>query len=381
MIKLIENIFAFIFRILCSLVPKDANMFLIGTAHGKSFSDNSLYFFQYLEKLKNPALKYFVITKDKVLFQSLKKSYGSKIIYAYSFKAIKVYCRSKTVLCTHGYGDIYPFRSSNSSQVVINMWHGTPIKNIGYLTKDMFNNNGVKLVVDNNFDYFLVSSSVEIPALSKAFGVNPEVIKPIGIPRNDILANHKQVEKVDSNEKVKVLYLPTFRDFEALEYFPFNDYNSVEFNEFLNSKNIEIIIKPHMNNMAGSVLEEKTKDIDNIIIKGDKNVDLQNLLIESDILITDYSSVFFDFLLLDRPLIFFPYDLKEYEASRGFIYDYDEVSPGDKVYTQKAFLDSLSRYISNPNKDSDKRAIVRDRFHTFQDGNTCKRLVELILEK
>jgi len=109
------------------------------------------------------------------------------------------------------------------------------------------------------------------------------------------------------------------------------------------------------------------------------DIDIQHMLLDCDILLTDYSSVYFDFLLLDRPIIYLPYDFEEYKNARGFLYDdFDNITCGDKVFTQKEFIESIKNNIENPAKDHKLRAAVTQRFHQYNDGQARERLFNFI---
>ena len=99
-----------------------------------------------------------------------------------------------------------------------------------------------------------------------------------------------------------------------------------------------------------------------------------------DVLVTDYSSIYLDFLLVDKPIIFIPYDLKEYQSYRGFLFDYDCNTPGDKVFTQEAFIESLDSSLNSPEQYSAERRVVLDLFHKYQHGNSSSRILAKINE-
>ena len=151
-------------------------------------------------------------------------------------------------------------------------------------------------------------------------------------------------------------------------------------NRFLSKNNVEIIIKPHKRDSTNQRLLDILKDNPNIKIKTSviNDIDIQQMLLECDILLTDYSSVYFDFLLLDRPIIYIPYDLEEYKRERGLLYDFDEVTCGDKTLTQKQFIESIKNNLENPAKDELKRKEITERFHLYNDGKASERLFNFI---
>ncbi|MCM8777985.1 MAG: CDP-glycerol glycerophosphotransferase family protein, partial [Candidatus Omnitrophica bacterium] len=98
------------------------------------------------------------------------------------------------------------------------------------------------------------------------------------------------------------------------------------------------------------------------------------LLPDIDILITDYSSIFIDFLILDRPIIFTPYDREEYEKEGGLLYNYDEITPGPKVKTQREFLYWIEQFVKNPELFKQERNKIKEIFFTFYDGKSHERI-------
>jgi CDP-glycerol glycerophosphotransferase (TagB/SpsB family) len=106
----------------------------------------------------------------------------------------------------------------------------------------------------------------------------------------------------------------------------------------------------------------------------------QPLLFYSDILITDYSSIYFDFLLMDRPMIFYNYDYDDYKDKRDFLFSYEDNTPGPKVQTQGELLVAIEKYLNNPELDSEIRTKIKNRFHKYPDGKACERTYKLIKE-
>ena len=108
--------------------------------------------------------------------------------------------------------------------------------------------------------------------------------------------------------------------------------------------------------------------------------DTQVLLYYTNILITDYSGIYFDFLLLKRPIIFYDYDFEEYNRVRGFLFDYYEHTPGPKVKTQEELLKAIERYLENPSLDKEKRELLKNKFHKYTDGKASERVYNKIKE-
>lgn len=370
----LQQIFGSLLKWVCEIYPKDKKMVLIGIPNASFYNDNSKYFFEFLYEKDSIDFNFYLLTKNKKLYTKLKNQFGHHIIYAFSFEALSIYLRSKFVLITNGNGDIFPFLPTNKKQIVINMWHAITFKNVGYLSKV-----NVQGKINLNLNYFLVSSETERESMMRAFRYQKETFKIFGLPRNDIYFNQKNATP-QAKEKTTILYLPTFRDFAPTEFFPFADLDKNELTHFLSTNNIEIIIKPHKRDSTNQRLLDIVKDNPSIRIKTSivNDIDIQQMLLDCDILLTDYSSVYFDFLLLDRPIIYIPYDLEHYLEERGLLFDFDEVTCGDKVFTQKEFIESIKNNIENPAKDRELRAAVTQVFHQYNDGQASERLFNFI---
>ena len=109
--------------------------------------------------------------------------------------------------------------------------------------------------------------------------------------------------------------------------------------------------------------------------------DIYPTLKYTDLLVTDYSSIYFDFLLLDRPIVFYDYDFKEYINNMGgFFYNYEENAPGIKVKTQKEMQDAVIQSLSCMDSFAEQRKLVSDRFHTYKDEYSSNRIIESVLK-
>jgi CDP-glycerol glycerophosphotransferase (TagB/SpsB family) len=107
--------------------------------------------------------------------------------------------------------------------------------------------------------------------------------------------------------------------------------------------------------------------------------DIYPLLPHIDCMITDYSSIFFDFLLLDRPLLFFPYDYNKFIENKGRItFNYFDQIPGPKIYSGSAFQEYIKLLSNGRDPHASEREELLDRMHYFQDGQATERSVEIL---
>jgi CDP-glycerol glycerophosphotransferase (TagB/SpsB family) len=108
--------------------------------------------------------------------------------------------------------------------------------------------------------------------------------------------------------------------------------------------------------------------------------DIYTIINQFDILITDYSSIYFDFLLADKPIIFAPFDYEEYiTKDRELYYNYNEVTPGPKCRNWDEVLDWIVKFKENPKLFKEEREKIKKMFHKYQDGKNCERVFNEIL--
>ncbi|CDG65347.1 MAG: hypothetical protein PWQ15_982 [Methanobacterium sp.] len=114
----------------------------------------------------------------------------------------------------------------------------------------------------------------------------------------------------------------------------------------------------------------------------DINQDVYKILPFTDYLITDYSSVYFDYMLLNKPIIFAPFDIDDYiKNDREFYYNYNDVTPGPKAYNWKEVLKYINKIVREPNRYKDQRKIINQKFNKYNDNKNCQRVVNEIIKE
>ena len=232
------------------------------------------------------------------------------------------------------------------------------------------------------YDYLISPNSYSTDIFKSCFKIKPEKIKEYGYPRNDYLVNITDEEKdklknkynIPKDKKV-ILYAPTWRDNKFNEKGYIHELK-VDFNKWRNILGYEyvVIFKPHY------LISNKFKDIklDNFLFSFDENVDINELYVMSDLLITDYSSVFFDYAILNRPILFYMYDLEEYrDELRGFYLDINKELPGKITIDE----DELLSVIKNENyKEYDEKLNeFRKTYNDLEDGKASQRVINNLI--
>ena len=182
--------------------------------------------------------------------------------------------------------------------------------------------------------------------------------------------------------KTIVLYIPTHRDYEANSSSIVRSvlgfkYQKDSLEHFLRDNGIVIYCKLHPKQNALVVNSELPEGI--LLHHPSERFGLTELMQASDALLTDYTSGYFDYLLLDKPVIFNLYDLDLYKKKRGVPYEpIESVAAGDIVTNEEEFKDALLSLDNNITKFKEKRAFVRNMFFTYPDGNSSIRIYDFI---
>lgn len=327
------------------------------------FNHNSKWlFFYFLENVDNYEIRFVV--NDHHQREELTRCYGQYFITNTKFSDI-FYILSSSIWFTSSLetpigGFFHSFRRK-----VFHLGHGIPIKSIGLSEKKRRNFKKVYyFFVRTNFSYFISTSSI-FDSVWKGFLNVPEskVIRG-GQPRNDILFVNNSHNNYFSDNKKNILYAPTWRPYSETLIFPFTDFSADDLEVFLKELNAVIYLRLHPN------FEENIPDyisnIDGVIVLKKEHVsDINELLGEVDLLITDYSSIYADFLLLNRPIMFIPYDFDVYEQYIGFSVDYKMLTPGPKPTSFEEFKLEIITLLSCSDYYSEERKNICNIFNSI----------------
>ena len=373
--------------------PRDPSLWLFGPMNN-AFLDNAKYLF--LHVLHNhPEIKAYMVSDKPELIQFFKEQ-NLPVLYKWSLKGFYYGLKAKFYVIS-AYVDDINFWTSGGA-IVFNLWHGIPLKKIefdittGPLAK-RYQRKPLFLRVFKPYFYrrpnFVLSTSAEINRIfASAFRIREEKCPALGYPRTDIffqeeaqILQHieryepsmlqKLVQMVHSFDHV-LLYMPTWRDDrshflqKALPDLP-------KLNEILTEQNALLLIKLHPNDASLKTFTDLSH-VKTLTAK----LDLYPFLPFTSALITDYSSIYFDYLLLKKPIIFYPFDLQEYVRLRELYFEYEEAVSPPIVKT----FDQLLKLLRNldgllPDK---KQEYLLQRFWKYQDGNSSERVVRFLKE-
>lgn len=375
-------------------IKTDPKVILFSTFDGRSYGDSPKAIYEYMlsnEKFddytfvwafRNPKQFTFVLDNPNTYIVTVNtKDYeiatATAKYWAYNYR-----------MSDH----IYP----KPDQVYIQLWHGTPLKRLGYdinISDNAMNSKSEireKYKVDaSKFKYILAPSHFAGEKFISAWNLEAigktDTVLELGYPRNDFLANYTKsdVEEIIENlnlprDKKYILYAPTWRDNQHQAGIGYTYKTEVDFDKLRQALGDEYIILFRAHYLVANSFDfDKYKGF---VYNVSKVNDINHLYVVSDLLVTDYSSVFFDYGNLKRPEIFYMYDLDAYGSEiRGFYIDLDEL-PGPIVKTE----DELIKAIKNAESDrsfDEKYKAFNAKFNYLDDGKAAQRVTEAIIEE
>lgn len=263
----------------------------------------------------------------------------------------------------------------NKKRKVLGLWHGVAFKNI---ESQMISVSDSKMeLIKNNaklYDLMIASSEADKKYIAKSFLVDESIIDIIGLPRYELLKSSYPVDEflqIQKNELSNIklnkkffLYAPTFREKNESAFDQVRDEEWIQLQSFLEKSNVILGLRPHSyDNKRPPVITEKMA---NIVWLSQEEFTESNLVLQFvDVLIVDFSSIWIDYLLLDRPILGFAKDFEHYcNNERGFAYDFEETFPDSFAHDFDNLLADLERVIKS-DKPIKEYKFAKERFHKY----------------
>ncbi len=395
MIQTLKNIikfivYPFLYPILwfSYLLPRDKNMWLFGSVQETLFSDNVKYLFIYVVE-NCPEIRAIWVSSNKQTVKHLK-SEGFEVYYKYSLQAVYYAFRGAVYFVFTTVSNINFWASGGA--VGVNLWHGVPIKKIGFdVTDPMCQNTFTTrfLYPDRYFHFhYVLSTSQKVSELFvSAFRVDIERCLVLGYPRNEILlySENKIMNFIEKYEPIQTkelifelkaykkvfVYMPTWRD-NGQNFIKNAGFDFEVLNHTLQKKNYCLLLKlHHLTNVSVNLEQYKN------ILLIDNTTDMYPILPFTDCLITDYSSVYFDYHLMDKEVILFPFDKTEYiEKDREMYYNYDAVT--DKELVVNNFEELIKAIESDAKGSGIKNNLVKEMILETRGIESSKKIVKIM---
>lgn len=372
------------------ITPRSKRIIVFGSENGKGFRGNPKYLFLKFNKSK---FRLIWILKNKQAVKDMRIA-GYECYSHTSIKGMYYQIRAKYLIHSHSIHDDFN-KVLVSGATSINTWHGVGLKKVWGANKNTFSYKTIheknkwkkkimSLVEKTNYaktNYFFSTSPRVSSYYPETFSIKKEQIFELGQARNDVFFDDslEDVTFPDYLKKQKIIvYMPTHRKFGTFDK-PIEDVLDLEaIDYFCKQNNYLFIIKRHMYS-SGTIdpVYENIKDISQLTI------DPQQLLKYTDILITDYSSCYTDYLLLNRPVLFYCYDLDFYlKESNEMYFDYFEVTPGPKCKDFSSLMNSLHEVVYGIDNYDEERSRVLNIFYSKENQQpVIEKQLSFILNK
>lgn len=386
-------------RFLGHVYPRNSRLVAIGAWQGKLYIDNPKYLLDYL--LKETTYK-VVWVGDEIIRRKLPNHNRLSFARKGSFVAFVALLRARTWICCQAIGmDLIGLPISGNA-CLVDLWHGIPIKKIGnktpYAEKSYRVTNAGFLselysrLMRHPVAWLTISSDKmgDILAEGVPYRYSRDKVLRCGSPRNDFLVlnanNHELINALkvkyskllgfDKSRRI-VLYLPTWRmNGDVFSFYNLAEADQIRFLRGLDSENAVLIEKHHFGTYERFPIAKESVCSYVVTKEMQDDVDVQEMLLIADVLISDYSGAFIDFGLLKRPCIHFAYDREEYATNdSGLAYELEDVAAGEIVDTRDRLFDSISRALS------DGRFNPAGRYGdlvVYETGTACRQIVSHI---
>lgn len=362
-IKGIKVIGKYFVMYLSMLMPRNKKLCVFGAWLGERFADNSKQLF--IEACERKNLRAVWITKSESVLKEIHDM-GYEAYMWGTPKAVWTQLRAGYAIVSNGISDLEHTFLGRS--VIIDLWHGIPLKKVVYDNKYEKDWDSPKQKLRDKLInvplgkmYFVAPSEMFIPIYQSAFRRMREQIICLGQPRSDIFFADNKPDKYFSDKKI-ILYCPTHRNEGAERIELSKIFNLERLEKFLDESGYYFVIKKHFYHRMEV---ENLEAYPHIIDITNEDMDIQRLIMETEVLITDYSSIYIDYLLLDSPLLFYCYDYEHYLANdREMYFEYEDVTPGVKAKSFDELLGQLKEVIENGDSyGKEDRERVKNMFY------------------
>ena len=363
--SLYRTIMGMVFRMWGAFVKTDETLVLFVSFMGKGFNDSPKVIYDYIRSHQEYS-KYHCVWafEDPSLFPDLES------ITIDTLKYFKTALKAKYWVTNTNIERGLSFKKND--QIFLNTWHGVALKHIG---------NDCPGRKDFNFktvNYLVVSGKYDERVCKSAFRATEDIFLRCGMPRNERLWHSTEDERIEirnklgiSQGKKVILYAPTWRDSKdggkSYEIKP-----PIHFDKWKKQLGEEYIVLFRAHHQTTKVVGIV---YDDFVRNPSDYPDVNDLLIASDILITDYSAIAFDFCILCKPILCYAYDYDTYLAERGTYFEMNDVYPNTICKTEEVLLDSIKRIKKEEEYEKTKR--FREQFIEY-GGNATSECVRAL---
>ena len=375
-------LFAVVAR-LSPLYGRDPALWVFGARGGTAFADNAKYLYLHAAD-RRADVRPVWLSRDDAVVDRLRDA-GYEAHHVHSPRGLYYNLRAGVVCLTEDPRDVNVACSGGAT--IVQLWHGIPLKRVGWDAELPRLPLAIRLCLGHlqRRVSMLVLTAAELSGpFASGLRIDRDRHAVAGYPRTEALSAPIPGEAVGLDDGVAarldraaesgplLFYLPTYRDAGGEGFDRHLDLEALE--RFLEDRDAHLAVKPHPKESVdlGSATGSR-------VIEVPSGNDVYPLLRRADVLVTDYSSVAFDALLADQPVVFYPYDRVRYRETRGFYFDYDAVTPGPVASDFEALLGGLGDVLDEDDWAAE-RAAVRDRFFEVPPDEQTARTFRIVAD-
>ncbi|NMB18958.1 MAG: CDP-glycerol glycerophosphotransferase family protein [Erysipelothrix sp.] len=384
-LNLLISIYRVIFNLFGSILPKSEKVIIFESFHGKQYSDNPRAIFEYLKE--NYPDYILIWSADR---RHLKSFENRDLIYVKRLSIKWLWTMNRAAYWViNARLPLWIKKPKNTTY--IQTWHGTPLKKLAIDMEDVhMPETNIKeykmnfLNESRKWDYLISPNAYSTKIFKRAFQFEQTVIES-GYPRNDYLINNNHPETISNlkainnlpKDKRIILYAPTWRDNQFYSKGKYKFDLQFDLDMLRNELDDNYIILLRLHYLVAENID--LSNYKNFAYDFSKHADIRELYLLADLLITDYSSVFFDYANLKRPMLFYVYDIEEYRDNlRGFYFNFESKAPGPLVKTTEEIIMEINKI----DKEGFIPSSITEQFYNMfcylEDGNATARVVEKV---
>ena len=349
--------------------PINPKRIVFSSMWGTKYSCNPQHLYEYIDK-NYPDYECIWVFKD----QRMPISGNAIRVRQESLKYYYYMATAKYFVNNVNFNEDYIKREG---QIELQTMHGTPLKTLGLdVVADFPTEISREKYIEKNsrWNYLLSQGEFVKDKAYSMFRFDKEILKT-GYPRTDHLFNvsESNIKKIKKDlglplDKKIILYTPTWRTKRKFEM-------EMEVEKMKKKLSDDYILLIRIHHLCSSNYDFEPDNKFSFDLTSYRTI--EDLYLISDILITDYSSVMFDYALLDKPMIFFTYDLEDYrENLRGLYVDFEKEAPGPLVYDTKSIIDCINDINEYTEKYKEKINNFKNKYLTYENGNSSAKVVK-----
>ena len=384
--KYVQKIFRAVFKVMGKL-PKKRKLVMFESFHAKQYSDNPRAIYEYMrDNAEGYQLIWSIDRSAAKLFDSFQVPY----IVRFTWRWFLYYPRAHYWVNNVRLPAWMP---KPEGTIYIQTWHGTPLKRLGLdimavqmpgTKTDTYQRSIVN--ESRKWDYLVSPNPYSTEIFKRAFHFKGKVIES-GYPRNDVLSNYSKETIHGIKEKLNLpagkkvmLYAPTWRDNEFYQKGKYRFEFQFNLEKWKKEFGPEWVLLTRMHYLIAENFDFSAHE--GYVFDLSAYADIRDLYLISDVLITDYSSVFFDYAILYRPIIFFMYDLEKYrDQLRGFYINIEEEAPGPIVQTEDELFQAIRDMEIRDVHMDPIFEVFRAKYSSLEDGHAAERVVQAFLQE